>query len=79
MMLRRLFFVFFLILFLCGSVAYGQFEVGSIVGVVTDLNGSRVPGAKIEVMQTSTGSSRITLVLMRVNMSLWVSSLAHTP
>lgn len=60
MMLRGRFFVFFLILLFCGSVAQGQFEVGSIVGVVTDPNGSRVPGAKLEATQASTNSTRVT-------------------
>ena len=60
MMRRGRLFVFPLVFLLLGSVAHGQFEVGSIVGAVTDPNGSRVPGARIEAVQTATNSSRIT-------------------
>jgi hypothetical protein len=61
MMLRGRFFVFFLTLLLCGSVAHGQFEVGSIVGAITDTSGLRVPGATVEAVQTATNSSRRTV------------------
>lgn len=58
MMLRgRVVFFSLLLLFFVGG-AHAQFEVGSIVGVVTDPGGSRIPGAKVEVVQTATNSSR---------------------
>jgi len=42
------------------SGAYAQFEVGSIVGAVTDPSGSRVPGATVEARQNTTNVLRST-------------------
>ena len=52
--------LFFALLFfvLLGSVAHGQFEVGSIIGTVSDSSGSRIPAATVEVVQTATNAAR---------------------
>jgi hypothetical protein len=42
------------------SAALAQFEVGSVVGAVTDPSGARLPGATVEARQASTNSLRKT-------------------
>ena len=61
MMLRGRLFVFFLFSLLFSPLAHPQFEVGSIVGAVTDSSGSRVPGASVQAVQTATNSARTTV------------------
>lgn len=57
-MLRVRFFSFFAIILLISPLLYGQFEVGSIVGAVTDSSGASVPNAAVEVTQVATNTSR---------------------
>jgi hypothetical protein len=47
-----------LVFLLISTIGYAQFEVGSIVGVVTDPSESRVAGASVEVRETLTNASR---------------------
>ncbi len=45
-----------LLALICAAVSLAQVSTGSISGVITDPNGARVPGAKIEARNESTGA-----------------------
>ena len=57
---KRVYLFLAVVAMLCTSIAYAQFEVGSIVGAVTDTTGSRIPGAVVEAKQMTTNSVRKT-------------------
>ena len=44
-----------------GALAYGQIASGALGGTVTDTNGASVPGAKVVITGTSTGSKQETV------------------
>jgi Carboxypeptidase regulatory-like domain len=48
-----------LVLFLCTLPAVAQLDRGGVVGTVSDLAGSRVPGAKVTVTNTGTNTDTI--------------------
>ncbi len=52
------FIAFFLLL---TSVAFGQRDLGTITGIVTDAQGAAVPNAKITILEDATGLSYVTV------------------
>ena len=59
-MIHRARLILITLVMLCSSAAFAQFEVGSIVGAVTDSTGARMAGASVEARQKTTNSSRTT-------------------
>jgi hypothetical protein len=60
-MRQRILLLVFSLVLSCSSSAHAQFEVGSIVGAVTDPSGARIVGATVEARQKTTDSSRKTI------------------
>ena len=60
-MRQRILLLVFSLVLSCSSLAHAQFEVGSIVGAVTDPSGARIVGATVEARQKATDSSRKTI------------------
>ncbi len=55
MLHRRVHLGSVLVCLLCSSVAFGQRDLGTITGTVTDPQGAVVPNAKVTIVETATG------------------------
>jgi hypothetical protein len=58
---RSIRLVVWLMLFSLSGLAWSQIVGGSIAGTVRDASGAAIPGAKVEIRNTETGSTRVLL------------------
>ncbi|HKR28320.1 MAG TPA: carboxypeptidase regulatory-like domain-containing protein [Acidobacteriaceae bacterium] len=58
--MRRKGFIAVLLLLVCGSIAWAQFETSAVLGFVRDSSGASIPNSKVTLVNISTGTSVVT-------------------